>query len=271
MKKKIFAVADIHGHYNILKKSLDEAGYDENNPNHLLIVLGDHFDRGEESLSVYEYLKRLSDENKAIVLKGNHDNMFIDYLMGTKISPFDYFHNGENATFAEFLHQTRPFETWCLLYNNIEEPTTQDFANWLSEAREEINNEYPELLEWMQNMPYYYETSNYIFTHASIDTAVSDWHFPHCYNGKYTDWDALLWDDGSFFGKYLTNTNKKVVIGHFGTDHLRRKYNYRSESEEDDFSILTREDGRVIAIDATTVYSKKINVLVIESEDLIDE
>ena len=35
--------------------------------------------------------------------------------------------------------------------------------------------------------------------------------------------------------------------------------------------IIKRNDGKVIAIDATTAYSKKVNVLVIESEELLDE
>ena len=34
MKKKIFAVSDIHGEYEILIKGLKEAGFDEDNPEH---------------------------------------------------------------------------------------------------------------------------------------------------------------------------------------------------------------------------------------------
>ena len=80
MKKKIFAVSDIHGEYEILIKGLKEAGFDEDNPEHLLVSVGDAFDRGENALAVYEYLKRLSDEGKAIVLKGNHTGFFTNYL-----------------------------------------------------------------------------------------------------------------------------------------------------------------------------------------------
>lgn len=270
MKKKIFAVSDIHGHYDQLIDALNEADYDENDKNNLLLVLGDHFDRGSQSLAVYEYLKRLSDEGKAIILKGNHDNMFINYLEGIVLDPFNYLHNGEDETFAEFLHETKPFESWCLIHKNIENPTYGDFANWVEEARKEINEEYPELLDWMKNQPYYFETKNYIFTHGAIDTSVPDWHNPHCFRYGYTDWDALLWDDGSFFGKNIFNTKKIVVIGHFGTDHLRNKYGLKKDDVED-FSILKRKDGKVIAIDATTAYSKKVNVLVIESEEILDD
>ena len=61
MRKTIFAVSDIHGEYKALLEALEKAGFDENNPNHLLISIGDAFDRGDSSLSVYQYLKRLSD------------------------------------------------------------------------------------------------------------------------------------------------------------------------------------------------------------------
>jgi serine/threonine protein phosphatase 1 len=268
MKKRIWAVSDIHGNYDALIKALNDAGYNEEDEDNLLIVIGDHFDRGRQSLAVYEYLKRLSDEGKAIVLKGNHDSMFIDYLNGTTISPFNYFRNGEDETFAEFLHETRPFESWCLIHKNIEFPTNGDFAEWLKEAREEINKEYPELLPWLEERPYYYETKNYIFTHGAIDTKVEDWHQPHCYRYDFTDWEALLWNDGSFFGEEINNTDKTVVIGHFGTDHLRNMYELKEEKGYD-FSILKREDGRIIAIDSTNSFSNIVNVLLIEGEELL--
>lgn len=264
MKKKLFVVSDIHGYFNELIEALNKAGYDENNDNHLLISIGDEFDRGGQSLDVYKYLKRLSDEGKAIALKGNHSCFLTDYLDGSNLSAFNYYNNGTDETLADFLHQTSPFETWCLIYQNIDEPTFGDFAEWISQARKEINNEYPELLGWLLSRPYYYETENYIFTHGGIDTNVHDWHYPHCEKYHFVDWEALMWDDGSFFGKNITNTNKTIVIGHFGTNHLRNKYNIGIKEGESPFDILIRDDGKVIAIDATTCVSKKVNVLVIE-------
>lgn len=314
MKKTIFAVSDIHGEYKALLETLEKAGFDENNPNHLLISIGDAFDRGDSSLSVYQYLKRLSDNGMAIVLKGNHTSFFTGYLDGTIVSPFNYMNNGTNETMADFLHQTAPFESWCLLDKDINVPTIGDFANWLSYARQEINEEYPELLEWLKTRPYYYETKNYIFTHGGIDTNAEDWHKPHCERYHFVDWEALMWDDGSFFGKELNNTDKTVVIGHFGTARLREMYGYltpgtlvetfpkgkREYTDEviyagnevirevveniddendglirysnfDEYEILDREDGRVVAIDGTSNFTKRVNVLVLENEEIINE
>lgn len=267
MRKKIFAISDVHGHYKEMINALNESGYDENNDNHLLVVCGDIFDRGTESLSIYKYLKKLTNKNKAIVIKGNHETMFIDYLSGKSVSPFNYLHNGTNETLADFLHQTAPFEMWCILSNEYDEPTYGTFVMFIESARKQINKEYPELLEWLQNLPYYYETKNYIFTHGAIDTNAIDWHEPHCIRYHYVDWKALMWDNGEFFCKDVKNTDKKIVIGHFGTEQLRKMYpNLTTKDYGNKYDILYRDDGKIIALDTATVLSRKVNVLVIEDD-----
>ena len=132
MKKKIFAVSDIHNEYDALIDALNKAGFDENNPEHLLVSIGDAFDRGSSAIAVYEYLKRLSDKGSAIVLKGNHTGFFINYLNGTSVDPFNYLHNGTDETLADFLGRSRPFESWCLIDKKIDNPTFGDFANWIA-------------------------------------------------------------------------------------------------------------------------------------------
>ena len=62
MKKKIFAVSDIHGHYMEWKLALDEAGFSPDNKEHLLIVCGDFFDRGDENVSVFNYLNSIQNK-----------------------------------------------------------------------------------------------------------------------------------------------------------------------------------------------------------------
>jgi serine/threonine protein phosphatase 1 len=261
MKKTIFAISDIHGHYDEMIKTLNEVGYNEGNENHLLVVLGDCFDRGRQSLDIYKYLKRLTDEKKAVVIVGNHDIMLEEYLNGVSIRPFNYIHNGTNETLGDFLHQTCPFEMWCV-FNNIDNPTMENFATWLESARKEINDEYPELLPWLKSLPYYYETKYHIFTHGAIDTERDDWQ-------NTSHWYDLTWDDGSFFGKEIKNTDKDIVIGHFSTLHLRELYGL--DFEKDPNEILIRDDGKVVALDACTILSKKINVLIVEDEELLNE
>lgn len=267
MKKKIFAFSDVHGEYTVLINSLKKAGFDENNPDHLLISLGDEFDRGTQSLDVYKYLKDMEEKGKAIIIQGNHSKFFIEYLDGTSYSPFNYINNGTRETLADFLGRTAPFESWCFLDKGIEQPTYGDFAEWIKEAREEINENFPELLNWLKTRPYYYETKNYIFVHGAIDTKTINWKEPHCILYNLRDWDALNFNDGTFFNEQIINTDKTVVIGHFATSQLRKKYPHLTTKDKgEEFDVLERDDGRIIALDATTNYSKRINIFIIEDE-----
>ena len=272
MNKKIFAISDIHGHYSETIQCLARAGWDENNPYHLLIVCGDMFDRGEENVQIFEWLYRLTKENKAIVTRGNHDSMFIDFLDWSN-DPFNYCNNGTCTTIDDFLGRTRSFESYCLIDKQCE-TTIGAFADFAREARAEIKNNYPNLLPWLQSLPWYYETENYIFTHGAIDTQAIDWRKPHCGIYNKVDWDALTWDDGSFLGKRMYNTEgKAVVVGHFHTYHLRYKYDYDTIKDAYDInanhSILDINDetlGHKIFIDGCTPATKNVNVLVVNDK-----
>ena len=57
--KKYFVASDIHNFYTPFIKELNKTGFDLNNEEHLLIICGDLFDRGSESLKLYEFIKSL--------------------------------------------------------------------------------------------------------------------------------------------------------------------------------------------------------------------
>lgn len=258
MKKKIFAISDIHGFYTEMIESLKESGYDEDNPEHLLIVCGDKFDRGKESVKVFQYLKRLMDKNKAIILRGNHLAFIENFLEGSN-DPFNYINNGLNETIADFWHRTSPFESWCALEGNCE-LSIENYSKWAEIARKDINKEYPELLPWIKSLPYYYETDNYIFTHGMIDGQCFDWHNPNI------SWYECTWAKPRDFNNSIVNTDKKVVVGHINCGLLRSLYGY----DENDNSIFERPDGKVIGLDTCTVLTHKVNVLVLEDEIIED-
>ena len=259
MKKKIFFISDIHSFYKEMINALQKAGFDENNENHLLVVLGDVFDRGENSIEVYEYLKELTDKGKAIVTSGNHHKFLIDFLQGS-YNPFNYLHNGTSTTIGDFWHRTSPFESWCMLDEDCDF-TQESYARWVNICRKDIMEEYPELLDWLKNMPRYFESKNYIGVHASIDTNVEDWHFPHFERYGLVDWNALEFDDGNFINK-PNKTGKTIVAGHFDTGHLRKMHNL---GDYNDHSILKTEDGKVF-IDGCVALTHNVNVYVVEDE-----
>ena len=49
MSKKFFVIADVHSFYTEMKRALDVAGFEINNPDHILISCGDALDRGSQS------------------------------------------------------------------------------------------------------------------------------------------------------------------------------------------------------------------------------
>ena len=51
-------MSDIHGHYTLLKEALDQAGFEKNNDEHLLICCCDCFDRGNHEDMLMEIMEK---------------------------------------------------------------------------------------------------------------------------------------------------------------------------------------------------------------------
>lgn len=69
-KKKIFAVSDVKGYFLPLITALCEAGFDENDPNHLFIGCGNLFGDEGDGGDVFRFVSKL--ENK-ILIRGNRE------------------------------------------------------------------------------------------------------------------------------------------------------------------------------------------------------
>lgn len=251
MKKKIFVFSDSHGHCNLLKDELKSAGFEEGNKDHLLIGCGDYFERGTESLETYLWLKSLKDQ--VICLYGNHEKFLEEFLEGP-VSMFNFRYNGFDKTLDSFLEQTASFPMYMIYHENEEGDLWYKYAK---ESRDEINKNYPELLGWLKNLPFYFETKNYIFTHGTIDGQCEDWHNP------IIPWSELVWAKPIDFIKNINNTDKTLVVGHINTGLIRKDF---YKGDEHDNSIFVRPDNRVIGLDSCTILSKHINILVIEDE-----
>lgn len=96
----IWAIGDVHGCVRTLDALLDRLPGDAP-----LVFLGDYIDRGPDSPGVLDRLIALDSERTCIFLRGNHDQMLLDYAEGdmdeddlalwTK-------HNGGGATLAPY-------------------------------------------------------------------------------------------------------------------------------------------------------------------------
>ena len=65
--KKYFVASDIQSFYTPCIKELNKTGFDLNNEEHILIICGDLFDRGSESLKLYEFIKSLPKERRILI------------------------------------------------------------------------------------------------------------------------------------------------------------------------------------------------------------
>ena len=76
MKGKVYALSDLHGHYDILLSMLKKIDFKDEDT---LYILGDCNDRGEKAMEIYHFIQQ--HPHNIFLLKGNHELMMRDYLM----------------------------------------------------------------------------------------------------------------------------------------------------------------------------------------------
>lgn len=247
---KLFVISDVHGFYDEMKKALDDAGFDSDNENHWLICLGDYFDRGPDPAKVMKYLEKLP---RKILVKGNHEQLFVDLCE----RGFPYSYDKLNGTFNTLL--------MLGFGDHIDE--YYDYA--LIRVKPFFNK-----------MVNYFETKNYIFVHSWIALFNNDGlpsHYmrnrtfefnPDWRNASQEEWDAAMWGNPFYMAdKGLNQTSKTIIFGHWHCSTGWANAEGRSEFGDDaKFDIYYGDN--FISIDACTSYTKKCNVLVLEDEFL---
>lgn len=252
MVPKLFCISDIHSYFNEMKEALDNAGFDPQNKEHYLLLLGDAFDRGPQSYEVLQYLKSLE---RKILIRGNHEDLILECCNRGEW----YGHDRSNGTFTTICDlggadKGRTFEECCRKTLSMVEPFINEMVN-------------------------YFETENYIFVHSWIPIKCYD-SLPKYYthnrkfkfnpdwrNATQEDWDAARWSNPFDLASKGLLPDKTIIFGHYHTSYARNKFEGKPEFGDDaDFSIY-RGDG-FIGIDACTAYSGKVNVLVIEDNFL---
>lgn len=128
--QRLLAIGDIHGCYHSLQELLRQVAPTASDR---LIFLGDYVDRGPDNCAVLDYLCQLQQQwPQTICLRGNHDQMFMDYLQGNYTEMFLF--NGGNATLDSY----RPHEV----------PENHR--------------------RFLQQLPLYWQEDGFVFVHAGI-------------------------------------------------------------------------------------------------------
>ena len=247
MSKKYFVVADIHGFYRELMNCLDGAGYDKNNESHIFVSCGDAFDRGPDAREVLRFINSIPNERK-ILVKGNHEILMRDMIFRDDYPRTHDIHNG----------------TW----NSAIDITRADYVEVMRAMRK--NDEW---WEYYNSCVNYAEVGNYIFVHGWVPIT-STWDGPRVREGWNNpdvcddrDWEEAGWLNGmAMWQGGARIEGKTIVCGHWNTSwafkNIRHvcKDMYNGDAIHDIFL-----DNGIIALDACTVISHKINCFVFEN------
>lgn len=295
--KKYFVVSDIHSFYKPLITCLENAEFDVNNENHILIVLGDIFDRGPDTIKVFKFLTSLPND-RLILIKGNHEYLYNKLLEKEFPESYD-FHNGTVNTFLQIAnskYDVNIFFEMSIIRDIKFEDSDEDLWQYAGEILSGkyysmILSEWKDICEKVKTSEVtkfiqserwldFYELNNYIFTHAFIpiqciensrdntvtNININDWRT----NATQTQFENsrwlcpyLLYKQG-LFDEEIRN-NKILVCGHWRTkDFHENLETIRLNDITDKNDIFI--SPHLIALDATTIISNKINVLCIDDE-----
>lgn len=237
---KIYAVADIHGHLDILKETMKRVELSGDNK---LIFLGDYIDSGPSSKETLEYIFNLQKQypNQIVALKGNHEEWFIDWL--------------ENEIEIAYFQADKDFAT---LKTFLKSNQLGIIANYLQKGKSlfEVNDiikkyikaNCPELISWVKKLPVYYETENQIFVHAGVDEEAGEfWRYGT--------------DDSFYTSKYPPTVGafyKDIIAGHTGTSFF---------TDDKNFHDIFFDGKSHYYIDGTVEISKRLNLLVYDTEE----
>ena len=72
---RYYVVSDIHSFYTEMIKALTEKGYFDDKEPHKLIICGDMFDRGSESVAMQKFIMELLEKDEVILIRGNHEEL----------------------------------------------------------------------------------------------------------------------------------------------------------------------------------------------------
>lgn len=224
-KEKMFVVGDVHGQFTMLEELLENWQPDEE----CLLFVGDLADRGDNSKAVFERIHQLMEEEEAIVVKGNHDEMLELFLENPSEHLPLYYMNGGESTVNSLLGRSTSRENY-------------------QENVEEIKAEYPWLLPMLKSLPLYYEWGDYLFVHAGVNLRKENWR-------DSSDHD-FVWIREGFYDQ-PNHTNKTIIFGHSVTSTLH--------GDMSNFDIWESGDG-LIGIDGGAVYGGKMHGLVLSKE-----
>lgn len=187
-----FVIGDIHGGYLALKQLIEKLSLKSNDQ---LIFLGDYVDGWSQSDLVIDYLMSLSCQYNCIFIRGNHDDLFLNYLKTNQYNQEWLIHGGQST-----------IDSYLSVYDDKKKQHIKFLTNLVD---------------------YYLDNQQRLFLHAGFTNLKG---VEHEYFSKLFYWDRTLWEvalatddnlskEHAFYPQRL-KLYSEVYIGHTPTTRI---------------------------------------------------
>lgn len=202
-QKTYFALSDIHAR-PISIHDFEAKGFKISNPNHIIVLLGDYFDRGDYNLGVLKFIESSKKilKDRFIVLKGNHDEFIIKFVNYT----LEHTKAGERIVL-----DPKAIDHWSRNGGDI--TLKQLFGSINGRLTPSKQKNLERLQKFILLLEDFYETKDYIFTHASIneERVIDTWNREFIYQGLDEDKTVII---GHTPHPYLDERCRIIEFGH---------------------------------------------------------
>ena len=152
--RRVIAISDIHGNLPFLKALLEQVRF---SPDDVLVLVGDLFEKGLESLGVLRYVMELMETHTVYPLCGNCDYIDRVFLEGREGIDHDLW---------------PVFRFWggrsLILQLGLELGLRPEQEEDLPALRDAVRRQFPKETEFILNMPHILEAGNFIFVHGGV-------------------------------------------------------------------------------------------------------
>ena len=264
MKTKLYVVSDVHGYYYELIAALTKQGWFDDPGPKKLVVCGDLMDRGGNALKMQAFMMELLAKDQLIFIRGNHEDLML-MMLDDILDDFEPF-----ADYRSYHIRNRTLDTATQL-------TMFSFPEFIARHRDFVfKTKQTDFVKTLIPASIdYFETKNYIFVHGWIPCnreriyGVNQYHYrPDWRKANKEEWNEARWINGMEAG-YLHNViedGKTIVCGHWHASYGHSCLHKKCSEFGPDACFEPFVDKGIMAIDACTAHTGKINCVVIEDE-----